>query len=74
MTVNEYNHVSISATLVKQFFAEFNTGQYEGQRLGQAFYNHFKLHRCASSVNPKLYEADGALARKLIEAITDWEN
>lgn len=63
--------LSIPASSVKRFYAVAK--QFTGERLGQAFYNYFDLHKCSShySFRSKLYEADGKEARELIEQITD---
>lgn len=46
------------------------TGPYHGQRLGQAFYNHFKLHRLVNQTQLKgLYELDGDAAMKVIKEV-----
>ncbi|QXI26186.1 hypothetical protein [Pseudomonas vanderleydeniana] len=52
------------------FQALWEQGQFGGQRLGLAFYNHFRLHRLTDqSVLQGLYEADGERARALIARV-----
>ncbi len=42
-------------------------GRFVHQRLGQAFYNHFNLHKLADQTSLQgLYEADGEKASRLI--------
>lgn len=52
-----------------RFFSLWNSKHpdFNGQRLGQAFYNHFNLHKMSSSkALNDLYEADGDKAKALI--------
>ena len=52
------------------FMAKYTQGEYTGQRLGQAFYNHFKLHKMHDqAVLSDLYETDGEKAINLIKKI-----
>ncbi|MBD9618318.1 hypothetical protein ABH908_005944 [Pseudomonas frederiksbergensis] len=54
----------------QEFHAMHRAGNFSGQRLGQAFYNHFKLHRLSDQQQLKgLYEADGKSALKIIERV-----
>ena len=42
-------------------------GKFRNQRYGQAFYNHFKLHKLSNQDSlQNLYEKDGEEAKKLI--------
>lgn len=53
-----------------EFQALWERGQFGGQRLGQAFYNHFHLHKLSDqSVLQGLYEADGEKAGALIARV-----
>ena len=60
----------IPASSVKQFYAMPKSPTL---RLGQAFYDHFKLwkHHDKEFTN-RLYQADGKDAKELIEQITDF--
>ena len=63
---------SIERRKYQQFFADFHAGRFGRQRLGQAFYNEFNLHRIndqASLFN--LHAKDGDHAVKLIVQIFD---
>ena len=69
--------MKISKTLVDEFYRiRDQTKVYSEQRIGQAFYNHFDLHKVNSEKVElsKLYEADGQEARKIITSMTDYEN
>lgn len=49
------------------FMKQFNQGKFKGQRLGQAFYDHFNLHKLANQDQLcGLYEADGKYALEII--------
>ncbi|WP_325435214.1 hypothetical protein [Pseudomonas nitroreducens] len=51
----------------EEFFRLWAEGRFEHQRLGQAFYNHFHLHKLADQASLQgLYEADGEKASRLI--------
>ncbi|HGN2667548.1 TPA: hypothetical protein ACKR04_002853 [Pseudomonas aeruginosa] len=50
-----------------EFFRLWAEGRFVHQRLGQAFYNHFNLHKLADQTSLQgLYEADGEKASRLI--------
>lgn len=67
--------MNISISLYREFLAAWKRGDYAGQRSGQAFYNHFNLHKMVQfPYLHKLYEADGEAATDLIMEIIDWEN
>ena len=55
----------------QHFLREVKTDKYKGQRWGQAFYNHFKLHKVISHDKEfdKLYELDGQPAKDLVSNI-----
>ncbi|MBC8995369.1 hypothetical protein IAI51_02365 [Pseudomonas sp. N40(2020)] len=53
-----------------EFIGHWEQGLFEGQRLGQAFYNHFRLHRLSDqSLLMELHAADGKKAREQIRRI-----
>ncbi|WP_248732819.1 hypothetical protein [Pseudomonas sp. MWU13-2517] len=50
-----------------EFIGLWGQGNFKHQRLGQAFYNHFRLHKLNDQDSlRKLYEADGERALGLI--------
>lgn len=57
----------IEAARYQEFQALWARGSFDDQRLGQAFYNHFRLHALSdqSSLHA-LYEADGEQAQAMI--------
>ncbi|WP_256677620.1 hypothetical protein [Pseudomonas sp. PB103] len=62
--------LEIERAAFDDFFSQWDAGTFEGQRLGQAFYNHFRLHRLTDQTPLSgLYAADGKKARKLIGAL-----
>lgn len=69
--------LSISKSLYDKFLKDRNNGKYAGQRLGQAFFNHFSLHKCNKGDDPtldRLYNADNSTAEQMIFNMIDWEN
>jgi hypothetical protein len=67
----------ISKTLYDNFKKDWHNGKYAGQRLGQAFYNHFSLHKHDKkndSALDRLYNADNITAEKMISSMIDWGN
>lgn len=69
--------MNISKTLYDEFKKDWNTGKYAGQRLGQAFFNHFNLHkmdRTKDNTLDRLYNADNNTAEKMISVMIDWSN
>lgn len=68
--------VRFSASEVNRLYQCMRTSQYAGQRLGQAFCNHFALHKSVPGrkLEQALYEKDGSAARAIIAARTDHEN
>jgi hypothetical protein len=53
-----------------EFLALWDRGAFENQRLGQAFYNHFRLHRLSDQkLLHGLYEFDGKKAMNAISEI-----
>lgn len=64
-----------SKSLVIEFNALFGAGHFPFQRYGQAFYNHFNLHRTHhSSEWHEIYNADDDKARSMISKYIDWDN
>lgn len=66
--------MNISKTLYDEFRKDWNTGKYAGQRLGQAFYNHFSLHKHDKKGDPfldRLYNADESQAKAMIATLID---
>ena len=54
----------------EEFKALWTQGDFGDQRLGQAFYNHFKLHKLKGQTSlHELYEADGDKASSLIHSL-----
>ena len=52
------------------FLHKYKNGKFAGQRLGQAFYNHFKLDRVSDQeALLNLYQKDGEEALNLIKKI-----
>jgi hypothetical protein len=68
--------ITISNTIVKEFYTIWNTTAHPGQRLGQAFYNFIQAHKIENENDKaflnKLYQMDNGDARKLIDKITDY--
>lgn len=54
--------IEIEAAEYNIFQEKFKNNNYAGLRYGQAFYNHFNLHKMADTVMDKLYELDGDAA------------
>jgi hypothetical protein len=52
-----------------EFLVLWDRGKFDNQRLGQAFYNHFRLHRLNDqTLLQGLYESDG---KKALSAIAE---
>lgn len=61
---------SIEAHKWHLFRTDFTNGKYKGQRLGQAFYNEFRLFKFVDQAYLRnLYEYDGSAADKLIREL-----
>ncbi|AIN58944.1 hypothetical protein [Pseudomonas soli] len=59
--------LQIERATYEEFVRLWRQGNFEHQRLGQAFYNHFNLHKLADQAALcNLYEADGEKASGLI--------
>lgn len=66
--------MNIKTSIELHYFTEFKNKFYSngfpGQRLGQAFYNHFNLHKMNNQeALCKLYEADGPEASQIIDSL-----
>lgn len=69
--------MNISKTLYDEFKKLWNAGAFPHQRLGQAFFNHFDLHkmdRTKDDTLDRLYNADNITAEKMISTMIDWSN
>lgn len=59
--------LSLERYAFQVFLKEVKTDKYKGQRWGQAFYNHFKLHKLVDQTKVgKLYELDGQAAKDFV--------
>ena len=68
--VNNKIKPEIEKATYDEFLALWEAGTFEGLRLGQAFYNHMRLHRLNDQAMLQgLYEADGSKALKAIAGI-----
>ena len=61
---------SIEQSEYTNFVVKFKAGEFGNQRYGQAFYNHFNLHKMKFDNNlQRLYELDGDDARLWIHSL-----
>ena len=59
--------ITIESVAYHEFRDDFTTGKYKCLRYGQAFYNHFDLHKMTDqTIWNKLYEMDGWEAKEFI--------
>ncbi|MGE7958677.1 hypothetical protein ACQKQA_19175 [Pseudomonas sp. NPDC089530] len=66
--MNNQSKLEIESAVYDEFLGLWSQGKFEKQRLGQAFYNHFRLHQLTNQAYLQgLYEADG---EKALLAIT----
>ena len=74
MSENANNEkLSIEDRAFKDFMEKFKKGKYGTQRLGQAFYDEFKLHRLANQEQlQNIYTKDGEHARRSICTIFEF--
>lgn len=65
--------MSIEKAKWEDFCKAYKTKEYQGQRIGQAFYNYFNLHKMSNqdALNG-LYETDGDNAMLLIQELFDF--
>lgn len=62
--------LELESARYEEFRALWMQAAFEEQRLGQAFYNYFKLHKLKRQFHlHELYEADGEKALALIQRI-----
>ena len=68
--------MNISLSMYAVFKNDWNKGVYAGQRFGQAFYNHFNLHRLVNQdlVNKLYYAPTESEAKELIFDFIDPSN
>lgn len=65
----EKNKLQLEELEFKEFMKKFKAGKFGSQRLGQAFYDHFKLHRvCNQSQLNNIYAKDGEHAISCIRS------
>lgn len=62
--------LEIEMAAYDEFLVQWNQDAFPQQRLGQAFYNFFNLHKLADqTLMTELYEADGKKATALISRV-----
>ena len=62
--------IEIERVAYQEFLSHWQAGKYLYLRLGQAFYNHFKLHKMSDQAQLRnLYELDGDAANKVISEV-----
>jgi hypothetical protein len=62
--------LQIEKATYDEFLTLWQQGAFDHQRLGQAFYNHFRLHRLSDQgLLHELYAADGSKALNAIAGI-----
>ncbi|MBD9463936.1 hypothetical protein [Pseudomonas sp. Pdm06] len=62
--------LEIEKAAYDEFLIQWNQGAFQQQRLGQAFYNFFNLHKLTDqTLLTGVYEADGQKATGLISRI-----
>ena len=65
-----FNKTSIEKHEFQRFEKMFKSGKFGAQRYGQAFYDHFNLHKVADQRALKnLYAKDGEHAKNLIKEL-----
>lgn len=65
--MEDESSLQIERAAYEAFVWLWDQGSFKHQRLGQAFYNHFNLHKLANQAGLRgLYEADGDKASRLI--------
>ena len=68
--VKKVDRTSIEKREYDNFCRKFNKGAFGTQRFGQAFFNHFNLHKVEDQASLKnLYAKDGDHAKNLINEI-----
>jgi len=69
--------VTFSLSLYQEFQKAFKRGDYKGQRYGQAFFNHFNLHKMNGQDRDafdRIYNMDSDRARNEIACYIDTDN
>jgi hypothetical protein len=62
--------LEIERVAYQEFLTLWERGTFDNQRLGQAFYNHFRLHRLSDQTRLfGLYETDGDKAMTTISRL-----
>jgi hypothetical protein len=63
--------MSLDKARYQEFQRLYKAGRFSGQRVGQAFFNHFNLHICTQNKPQldRLYLLDGEVARQQIELL-----
>lgn len=70
--IEQLTQMSIEKEAFDEFMRRFNKGLCGGQRLGQAFYNYFNLHKLTNQYALLgLYEKDGSEAKALLRHLFD---
>lgn len=77
MTNSKLFPISLECKAYEAFLVEFhNKSTYIGQRLGQAFYDHFELRKTTNSLIKrqfeKLYQLDGKKAKAFIQELFEF--
>ncbi|WP_440093628.1 hypothetical protein ACTACL_07475 [Pseudomonas syringae] len=68
--MESHARLEIEMAAYDEILAQWNQGVFKQQRLGQAFYNFFDLHKLADQTLLRgLYEADGKKATAIISKI-----
>ncbi len=66
----EQQKPSIEKYAYQKFMSAYKKGDYGSQRLGQAFYNHFNLHKLSNQDQLRnLYNKDGEVAKACISEV-----
>lgn len=64
---------SIEEVEYHHFRSRFDAGDYGKQRLGQAFYNHFNLHKMTNQTAlQNIYDDDGRVAEQKIASLFEF--
>ena len=71
--------MKFSASMIDEFRKDWSAGLFGTCRYGQAFYNHFKLHRVSifhTKIDEfeELWDCDRSRAEEIITSFTDWGN
>jgi hypothetical protein len=70
MYMESMPRVEIERVAYQEFLSLWERGTFGNQRLGQAFYNHFRLHHLSDQTRLfDLYEADGDKAMTAISRL-----